>query len=74
VARIERGTVVPRVDTLDNLLQACDQSLEAVPRLGIGVDRTLIREMLKLTPAERLQRASNEANSLNRFVSAVRRK
>jgi hypothetical protein len=28
-----------------------------MPRLGIGIDRTQIREILELTPSERLARA-----------------
>lgn len=54
IARIERGRVDPRVGTLDRLLEGCGYGLESLPRLGIGVDRTQIRELLKLTPSERL--------------------
>lgn len=57
IARIERGRVDPRVGTLDRLLEGCGYGLESMPRLGIGVDRTQIRELLKLTPSERLARA-----------------
>jgi predicted transcriptional regulator len=54
IARIERGRVDPRVGTLDRLLEACGYGLESTQRLGIGIDRTQIRELLKLTPSERL--------------------
>ena len=57
IARIERGRVDPRIGTLDRLLEGCGYGLESMPRLGIGVDRTQIRELLKLTPSERLARA-----------------
>lgn len=57
IARIERGRADPRVGTLDRLLEGCGYGLESMPRLGIGVDRTQIRELLKLTPSERLARA-----------------
>ena len=57
IARIERGRVDPRVGTLDRLLEGCGYGLESAPRLGIGVDRTQIRELLRLTPSERLARA-----------------
>ncbi len=57
IARIERGRADPRVTTLDRLLEACEYGLESMPRLGIGVDRTQIRELLELTPSERLARA-----------------
>jgi hypothetical protein len=64
VARIERGTIVPRVDTLDRLLAGCGEGLEVRPRLGIGLDRTGIRELLALTPAERARLAVQEARNL----------
>ena len=54
IARIERGRVDPRVGTLDRLPQGVSLGLESMPRLGVGVDRTQIRELLKLTPSERL--------------------
>ena len=54
IARIERGRVDPRVTTLDRLLEACGYGLESMPRLGIGIDRTQIHALLKLTPSERL--------------------
>ena len=54
IARIERGRVDPRVGTLDRLLEACDFGLEAMPRLGIGIDRTQFAGLLSATPAERL--------------------
>jgi predicted transcriptional regulator len=57
IARIEAGRVDPRVGTLDRLLEGCGFGLESMPRLGIGVDRTQIRPLLKLTPSERLARA-----------------
>jgi transcriptional regulator with XRE-family HTH domain len=54
IARIERGGVDPRVGTLDRLLEACEFGLEVMPRLGVGIDRTVIRELLDLDPGERL--------------------
>jgi transcriptional regulator with XRE-family HTH domain len=69
IARIERGLEVPRVGTLARLLDACGESLEARPQLGLGVDRTLIREMLRRTPAERLASLEDEA----RFLAALDR-
>ncbi len=70
IARIERGTVVPRVDTLDRLLVACGHSLEVERRLGAGVDRTVIRELLRLTPRERLDLAAEEASNMARLLRA----
>ena len=50
IARIERGRVDPRVGTLDRLLEGCGYGLESMPRLGIGVDRTQIRELPEADP------------------------
>ncbi len=64
IARIERGIVVPRVDTLDRLLRGCGEALESRPRLGAGVDRTVIRQLLALAPAQRARLAAEEARNL----------
>ena len=72
IARVERGVEVPRVDTLARLLSACGESLEALPTLGIGVDRSLIREMLRRTPAERLASLAEEAEFLTVLDRASR--
>lgn len=64
IARIERGREVPRVDTLDTLLRACGDTVEAVPLAGVGLDRTVIRQLLRLTPAERAATAVNDAEAL----------
>jgi transcriptional regulator with XRE-family HTH domain len=53
VSRIERDHVSPRLDTLDVLLRRCGLSLDLVERPGLGVDRTLILERLRLSPIER---------------------
>jgi transcriptional regulator with XRE-family HTH domain len=54
IARIERGRADPRTGTLDRLLEACGYGLESMPRLGIGVDRTQIHALLRLSMSERL--------------------
>lgn len=54
IARIERGRADPRVRTLDRLLEACGYGLELMLRLGIGIDRTQIQALLRLSPTERL--------------------
>jgi predicted transcriptional regulator len=68
IARIESGRVQPRVDTLDRLLEACGWDLEVAPRLGIGVDRTVMRLLLRLTPIERLELAVADARGLERIL------
>jgi transcriptional regulator with XRE-family HTH domain len=70
IARIESGASVPRVDTLDRLLEACDIGLEVVRRPGIGEDRTLPRQKLPLSPAERMKDVEAEAAVLDRLRRA----
>jgi transcriptional regulator with XRE-family HTH domain len=67
VAKIESGTVVPRVDTLDRLLQVCGEGLESHPRPGRGLDRTGYRELLRKTPTGRLRQAATSAYGLARL-------
>jgi transcriptional regulator with XRE-family HTH domain len=71
VARIESGATVPRVDTLDRLLAACGSSLAVRPSGGAGVDRTAIRAILALPPAERLRLAAADARNLDRFLAGA---
>ena len=75
IARIELGRLVPRVDTLERLLRAMGLSLEAVPAIGAGVDRTQIRELLRLTPGERARLAAADAAALDPIarITAKRR-
>ena len=72
IARIETGESVPRVDTLDRLLQACGEEIEAVPQLGIGIDRTVIRQLLAMSPLERVTSLKQEGLVMKR-LSAARR-
>lgn len=72
IARIELGLVDPRVGTLARLFEACGQSLEARTALGSGVDRTGIRELLRLTAAERLAGLVDEAAAAERLAGAHR--
>ena len=60
VSRIERDHGSPRVDTLDRLLRACGKALELADRPGLGVDRTLVWERLRLSPGERARLAVRE--------------
>ncbi|HUN78691.1 MAG TPA: helix-turn-helix domain-containing protein [Solirubrobacteraceae bacterium] len=56
VAKLERPGANPTVDTLDRALWATGHrlALEAAPRAG-GVDESLIRRQLELTPAQRIR-------------------
>ena len=67
IARIESGAVVPRVDTVDRLLAGCGLALTLTRRPGTGLDRTAIRELLQLTPLQRLRHAVEEARNLQRL-------
>ena len=72
ISRIERGLVSPRTDTLDRLLRSCSRDLEVVERPGTGLDRTLIRERLRLTPAERGRLVVAEWEGTRPFARAGR--
>jgi transcriptional regulator with XRE-family HTH domain len=60
LSRIERGLASPRFDTLDRLLRECGRELALARRPGREVDRTLVRERLRLTPGERARLAVRE--------------
>jgi hypothetical protein len=67
IARIESGRSMPRVDTLARLIAACGMSVEL--RLAPEVDRTAIRELLRLTPRERLDLVVAEARNLEGLIA-----
>ena len=71
VARIEAGGVIPRVDTLERLLRACGHTLEVARRAGAGIDRSVIRELLRLTLRQRLDLAVTEAHNLERLLAGT---
>ena len=73
ISKIERGHVSPRFDTLVRLLHPCGARLALVPERGIGVDRTAIRDLLRLSPEERLERAMIEGRHLSEFEERVER-
>lgn len=71
IARIERGQADPRVSTMTTLLAACGWRVEPIPRRGHGVDRTLIRDMLRRTPAERLHVIQETGRGFGEFFAKV---
>lgn len=73
IGRIETGVLDPRATTLDRLLRACGEELRAAPRRGVGVDRSLIRAMLALTPAERVEAMVSASADLGRLRRRARR-
>lgn len=58
IARTESGAADVRVATLDALVRACGFELTVRPVAGRGVDRGLLRALLALSPAERLEAAA----------------
>jgi transcriptional regulator with XRE-family HTH domain len=73
IARIERGLVDPRVGTVDRLLEACGARLSVEPLPGHGIDRTQMRELLLLTPRERVESLRRDAAGLAALDRAVGR-
>ena len=73
IARIERGQVEPRIGTLVRLFDACGGRLVVEPVSGRGIDRTQMRELLRLTPRERLDLLASDAAGLNRLDRLVGR-
>jgi transcriptional regulator with XRE-family HTH domain len=56
VAKLERTGSNPTVDTLDNVLWATGRRLTlTAPARSAGVDESLIRQQLELSPADRLR-------------------
>ena len=81
VARWESGKVSPTLANLRRILSTCGWELEITPSAPVGqdevhvadprIDRTVIRELLRLTPAERIQRATEEARALDALPIGV---
>jgi transcriptional regulator with XRE-family HTH domain len=67
IVRIERGQDDPRIGTLERLLLACNETIEVLPRAGNGIDRTEIRVLLKLSPADRMASLVEEAPAIERL-------
>lgn len=53
VSRIERGPISPRASTIERWLEACGMRLQLEPISGTGVDPTLLRTRLAMSPLER---------------------
>jgi hypothetical protein len=50
------------------MVDACEFTLELRPKTGL--DRSAIRELLRLSPQERLELAAREANNLDELVAS----
>ena len=65
ISRIERDRVSPSVGTLRELLYLLGEDLTlGAEERDFGIDRTLIRERLELTPSERLDYGIAFANQV----------
>ena len=71
IARIESGAVSPRMSTFLTLVEAAGFELHITPRIGDGVDRTLIRSALARSPEDRIRAAGAAARNLGTFMDAV---
>jgi transcriptional regulator with XRE-family HTH domain len=67
VSRIERGLISPRASTTERWLAACDMTLEIRPASDTGIDVTMIRARLAMTPIERSRLGVQEANAMLRL-------
>ena len=74
VGRIEAGQITPRVDTLERLLRATGHELKVGGRPGIGVDRSQIRALLRLTPGQRLELVTRDAEGMSRLQPMTKRR
>jgi transcriptional regulator with XRE-family HTH domain len=72
IARIERGRVSPTVATLDRLLAGTGHAIDVAARIGEGVDRSLIRAALALSPEQRVVAAGAAGRNLQAFRAAAR--
>ena len=73
IARIEAGVADPRTQTLAKLVSACGHDLIAERRPGIGVDRSQMRALLRLSPGERLRLLRDDVAGLRRLERATHR-
>ena len=68
ISRIEAGRMSPTYELLDRLLHACGMEVVTIDRPKEGdVDRTLIRERLRMTPEQRLRYAALEWRKMTSF-------
>lgn len=74
VAKLERPGANPTVTTLDDALWATGRrlALEAPVRRA-GVDESLIRQQLELSPAERIRQLDRQARDMWALVEAGER-
>lgn len=72
VGRIEGGRIGPRWATVESLLSASGAALELAQPTGTGIDRSQIRELLRLTPLQRARLAVADAAGLAALTARSR--
>jgi transcriptional regulator with XRE-family HTH domain len=74
ISRIESERVSPRVETLRSLLHLLGEDLElGAKERDSGIDRTLNRGNLELTPSDRVRRGMEWAEFVRRNRGGARR-
>jgi transcriptional regulator with XRE-family HTH domain len=74
ISRIERGLVSPSVNTLATLFDLLGEELELTAHpIDYGHDRTLLRENLRYTPRERIDRQASWSRGVRELQRAPRR-
>jgi transcriptional regulator with XRE-family HTH domain len=74
IAKMERPGSNPTVRTLDDALRATGRRLTLdAPEWRTGVDESLIRQQLAITPAERIRQLDRQAREMRALVEAGER-
>ncbi len=74
IAKLERETSNPTVETLDRVLRATGHRLQMIaPMWSDGVDVSLIRQALERTPAERIKSVERMNRDMRRLQVAAAR-
>jgi transcriptional regulator with XRE-family HTH domain len=74
VAKLERPGANPAIATLDDALRATGHRLMLdAPRWRPGVDESLIRQQLAISPAERIRQLDRQATEMRALIEAGER-
>lgn len=71
IGRIESGAVQPRAATTERIVGALGLVLTLEPRWGDGVDRTLVRRFLRMSPRQRIEYGASAGEAMRRLREAV---
>lgn len=70
ISRIERGRISPTMESLEPLIRACGMRLVIEDDPTRGVDRTMLREMLRRSPRDRISFHAYGASIRRRLAGA----